>query len=93
MKKFVIERVIPGAGNLTPDELKAISQASCDAVMHLGRPYHWIQTLVTADKLYCIHIAESEEAVREHAKLGKFPVNSVTEVISVVDPATNESLW
>ena len=92
MKKFVIERNLPGAGNLTPEELQAISRTSCDVIGELGKPYHWIQSFVTEDKIYCIHIAESEEVVREHARLGHFPVNTVAEVRAVIDPLTSNSL-
>ena len=88
MKKFVIERQLPGAGKLTPEELKNIAQASCNVIVGLETPYHWIQSFVTDDKLYCIHIAESEEIVREHARRGGFPINSVAEVKSVIDPCT-----
>ena len=88
MKKFVIERTLPGAGNLTAEELQAISQTSCEVVSSLGKPYHWIQSFVTDDKIYCIHIAESEDVVREHARLGKFPINTVAEVKAVIDPLT-----
>jgi hypothetical protein len=89
MKKFVIERNLPGAGNLSLDELRAISRASCAAVRQLGKPYHWIQSFVTEDKLYCIHVAESEDVIREHAKLGNFPINMITEVKEVIDPSTS----
>ena len=92
MKKFVVERTLPGAGNLTPEELQNISQASCEAIDHLGKPYQWIQSFVTDDKIYCIHIAESEEAIREHARLGNFPVNTISEVKAVIDPLTSNHL-
>jgi Protein of unknown function (DUF4242) len=88
MKKFVIERNLPGAGNLSAEELQAISQTSCAVANRLGKPYHWVQSFVTEDKIYCIHIAESEEVVREHARLGKFPINTVAEVMAVIDPTT-----
>ena len=88
MKKFVVERNLPGAGNLTTEELQTISQTSCEAINQLGKPYHWIQSFVTDDKIYCIHIAESEEMVREHARLGKIPINTVVEVKAVIDPTT-----
>ena len=88
MKKFVVERLLPGAGSLSPWELQEIAQASCEAIGELGKPYHWIQSFVTEDKIYCIHIAESEEAVRQHARLGKFPVNTISEVKAVIDPLT-----
>lgn len=74
MKKFVVERILPGAGNLSPKELQAISQTSCDVAIHLGKPYHWVQSFITDDKIYCIHIAESEAVVWEHARLGNIPV-------------------
>ena len=92
MKKFVVERSLPGAGNLTPEELQAISQTSCEVMNQLGNPYHWIQSFVTDDKIYCIHIADSEEVIREHARLGKFPVNTVSEVKAVIDPLTGNKL-
>jgi hypothetical protein len=92
MKKFLIERNLPGAGNLSPQELQEIARASCEVVCTLGRPYHWIQTFVTDDKLYCIHIAENEELVREHARRGNFPINSIAEVKAVIDPLTSNLL-
>ncbi|HCL83373.1 MAG TPA: DUF4242 domain-containing protein [Chitinophagaceae bacterium] len=92
MKKFVIERNLPGAGNLSPEELQSISQTSCEVVSQLGKPYHWIQSFVTDDKIYCIHIAENEEVVREHARLGRFPINTVAEVKAVIDPLTGNPL-
>jgi hypothetical protein len=92
MKKFLIERNLPGAGNLSPQELQEIARASCEVVCTLGRPYHWIQTFVTEDKLYCRHIAENEELVREHARRGNFPINSIAEVKAVIDPLTSNLL-
>jgi hypothetical protein len=92
MKKFVIERNLPGAGNLSPEELQAISQASMEAVDGVGKPYHWIQSFITGDKIYCVHIAESEEVIREHAKLGKFPINTVAEVKAIIDPVSSNVL-
>ena len=89
MKKFVVERNLPGAGNLTPEELQAISQTSCEVISRLGKPYHWIQSFITEDKIYCIHIAENENVVREHATLGKFPVHTISEVKNVIDPLTS----
>jgi hypothetical protein len=89
MKKFVVERNLPGAGNLSTEELQAIAQTSCEVVNQLGKPYHWIQSFITDDKIYCIHIAESEAVVREHARLGKFPINTVAEVKAVIDPLTS----
>ncbi len=88
MKKFVVERNLPGAGNLTPEELQSIAQTSCEVLSQLGKPYHWIQSFVTDDKIYCIHIAESVELVREHSRLGGFPVNTIAEIKAVIDPLT-----
>ena len=89
MKKFVVERNLPGAGNMSVEELRTISQASCKAILELGQPYHWIQSFVTGDKIYCVHIAENEAVVRAHAKLGKFPINTVSEVKAIIDPTTS----
>jgi hypothetical protein len=92
MKKFVVERNLPGAGNLSPAELQTISQTSCEAISEMGKPYHWVQSFITNDKIYCVHIAESEEVIREHAKKGRFPVHSVNEVKSIIDPITANPL-
>jgi hypothetical protein len=88
MKKFVVERILPGAGNLSPEELQAMSQVSVDVIKQMGEPYHWIQSFVTEDKIYCIHIAESEQVIREHARIANFPVNTISEVKAVIDPTT-----
>ncbi len=92
MKKFVVERNFPGAGNLSPEELQGIAQTSLDAIDKLDKPYHWVQSFITGDKIYCIHIAESEEVIREHAELGKFPINTISEVKTIVDPTTKNTL-
>ena len=92
MKKFVIERILSGAGNLSLKELHAISQTSCEVAVQLGKPYHWIQSFITDDKIYCIHIAESEAAVRHHARLSKIPINTVAEVKVIIDPLTSNPL-
>ena len=92
MKKFVVERNLPGAGNLTPEELQQMSEISCEAMKKLGKPYFWIQSFVPEDKIYCIHIAESEEVIREHARLGKFPVHSISEGKNIIDPLTSNPL-
>jgi len=92
MKKFIVERNLPGAGSLSPEELQAISQTSCEVLNQLGKPYHWIQSFIAEDKIYCIHIAENEDVVREHARLGNFPVNRVTEVTAIIDPLTSNAL-
>lgn len=88
MKKFIIERNLPGAGKLSKDELTAISQKSCQVVDGLGKPYHWIQSFVTDDKIFCVHIAEDEETIRQHAEQGGFPADNVFEVHEVIDPTT-----
>jgi len=89
MKKFIIERELPGAGKLTPAELKAIATKSCEVVDNLSAPYHWIQTFVTDNKLYCVHIAPDRETVEEHARQGGFPANSIVEVRNIMDPTTS----
>lgn len=88
MKKFIVERNIPGAGNLSPQELQTIAQTSCQIIEQMGKPYQWIESFITADKMYCIHIAETEQAVRLHSQLRKFPVNTISEVKMVFDPIT-----
>ena len=90
MPKYVIERDIPGAGNLSSAELKAISQKSCSVLGDLGPQIQWQQSYVTGDKVYCIYIAPSEDLVREHARQGGFPANRVSEVAAVIDPVTAE---
>ena len=88
MKKFVVERNLPGAENLSPGELQAIAEAFCDAINRIGKPYHWEQSFIATDKIYCIHIAESEEVIREHARLSKFPVHTISEVKMIIGPLT-----
>jgi len=90
MPKYVIERDIPNAGKLSPQELKAISQKSCSVLNGMGPQIQWQQSYVTGDKVYCIYIAPNEEMVREHARQGGFPANRVSEVKSVIDPTTAE---
>lgn len=89
MKKFVVERILPGAGNLSPEELQSISQTSCDIIEQIGHPYQWVQSYVTEDKIYCIHIAENESDIRQHAKLGNIPINTISEVKVIIDPMTS----
>ena len=84
MKTFIIEREIPGAARLSEEELSGIARASCDAISSLDRPYRWLHSYVAGDKFYCVHSAESADDVREHARLGGFPVNAVSEVAAVV---------
>lgn len=90
MPKYVIEREIPDAGKLTADQLKGISQTSCGVLSKLGSKIQWVHSYVTADKIYCIYNAPNEEIVREHAKQGGFPANSVNQVYSIIDPVTAE---
>jgi cell division inhibitor SulA len=90
MPKFVIEREIPGAGNLKPQELQAISQKSCSVLRNLGPQIQWLHSYVTADKIYCVYIAPNESMVREHAQQGGFPANRISEIRTVIDPTTAE---
>ena len=90
MPKFVIEREIPGAGKLSPAELKAISQKSCSVLSSLGPHIQWVQSYVTDDKIYCVYNAPNEEMVRRHAKEGGFPANRVARVATIIDPTTAE---
>ncbi|MFI4969172.1 MAG: DUF4242 domain-containing protein [Lysobacterales bacterium] len=90
MPKYVIEREIPGAGKLSAQELHAISQKSCSVLGKLGPQIQWLQSYVTADKIYCVYIAPNEELVREHARQGGFPANRVSEVTTIIDPTTAE---
>ena len=90
MPKFVIEREIPGAGKLSAADLHAISQKSCGVLQNMGPKIQWVQSFVTDDKIYCVYIAPDEATVREHARQGGFPANSVTRVAAVIDPTTSE---
>jgi hypothetical protein len=90
MPKFVIEREIPGAGKLSPTELKNISQKSCGVLSSLGPSVQWLQSYVTGDKIYCIYHATDESLVRRHAELGGFPANKISRVTGIIDPATAE---
>ncbi len=90
MPKYVIEREIPGAGKLTAEQLKGISQTSCGVLSKMGSEIQWLHSYVTADKIFCVYIAPNEEMVREHAKQGGFPANAVSEVSTIIDPTTAE---
>ena len=90
MPKYVIEREIPGAGKLTAEQLKNISQTSCGVLNKLGPQIQWVHSYVTDDKIYCVYNAPNEEMVREHAKQGGFPANSVSKVSTIIDPTTAE---
>jgi cell division inhibitor SulA len=90
MPKFVIERELPGAGSLKPQELNAISQKSCGVLSKMGPQIQWVHSYVTQDKMYCIYIAPDEKTVREHATQGGFPANRVSEIKAMIDPTTAE---
>ncbi|HEY6572260.1 MAG TPA: DUF4242 domain-containing protein [Candidatus Eisenbacteria bacterium] len=90
MPKFVIEREIPGVGNLSPAELQAISQKSCGVLSKMGPQIQWVHSYVTGDKIYCIYNAPDEASVLEHAKQGGFPANRVSRVAAIIDPTTAE---
>lgn len=90
MPKFVIERDVPGAGKLSADELKAISQKSCDVLREMGPRALWQHSYVTDDKIYCVYVADSEKDVREHAEKGGFPSDRISRVRAIIDPATAE---
>lgn len=90
MPKYLIEREIPGAGDLSPAEFHAISQKSCNVLRAMGPQIQWVESFVTPDKIYCVYIATSEEMVREHAARGGFPANRVSEIKRGIDPTTAE---
>ncbi len=90
MPKYVIERELPGAGKLSAEQLKGISQTSCSVLTSMGPQIQWVQSYVTGDKIYCVYIAPNEEMVRQHAKQGGFPANSVNQITSIIDPTTAE---
>ena len=90
MPKFVIEREIAGAGKLSAQELKGISQKSCGVLRELGPEVQWVESYVTDDKVYCVYVAPNEEAIREHARRGGFPANRISAVRRIIDPTTAE---
>jgi hypothetical protein len=90
MPKYVIERELPGAGELSRDDLRSISEKSCTVLTELGGDVQWVHSYVTADKLYCVYLAPDEGRVREHAQRGGFPATSVSQVHAVIDPTTAE---
>ena len=92
MPKFVIERDLPGAGSLSPEQLQAISAKSNSVLNELGPEVQWLQSYVTGDKIYCVYIAPSADLIREHAARGGFPANEVNEVKTVIDPTTAEAV-
>lgn len=90
MPKYLIEREIPGAGTLSPAELQAVSQKSCNVLQRLGPQIQWVQSYVTGDKVYCVYIAPNEEMVRKHAQEGGLPADRISEITGVIDPTTAE---
>jgi hypothetical protein len=90
MPKFLIERELEGAGKLSPEELRAVSQKSCGVLRELGPQIQWVESYVTDDKIYCVYIAPDEELVRRHAEQGGFPANRVSEIRRMIDPTTAE---
>ena len=88
MPKYLIEREIPGAGKFSPEQLRAISQKSCNVLNQLGSRLQWLHSYVMDDKIFCVYISPNEEMIREHARQGGFPANRISEVKSVIDPAT-----
>lgn len=90
MPKYIIERDIPGAGQLSADDLKGISQKSCSVLTDMGPQIQWQQSYVTGDKVYCVYIAPNEQAIKDHAQQGGFPANKISEVAAIIDPTTAE---
>ncbi len=90
MPKFIIERDIPEAGKLSPQQLQAISQKSCGVLREMGPQIHWVHSYVTDDKIYCVYVAPDEGTVRKHAQQGGFPANRISRIQSVIDPTTAE---
>ncbi|MBF9059368.1 DUF4242 domain-containing protein [Rhodobacterales bacterium HKCCSP123] len=88
MKKFVIERNVPGIGGLNDEEIGGAARTSNEALGKLAPRVQWIQSYVTAEKTFCIYLAEDEDAIRKHAELSGFPANTITEVVRVIDPTT-----
>ena len=91
MPKYVIERNVPRAGQLSPAELAAVSHKSCSALRSFGSRVQWLQSYVTKDKIYCIYVAPNEGLIREHARLAGFPISHIAEVTAIIDPATSEA--
>lgn len=90
MPKYVVEREIPGAGKLSPSELKSVSQKSCGVLSSLGPNVQWLHSYVTDDKIYCIYIARDESLVRRHAELGSFPANKISKIKAIIDVTSAE---
>jgi len=90
MPKYIIEREIPGAGKLSAEELKAVSQKSCAVLNSLGPRIQWVESYVTADKVYCVYVSPNEQLIREHAQQGGFPANRISEIKTMIGPTTAE---
>ena len=90
MPKYVIEREIPGAGQLTSAQLQTISRKSCNVLKEMGPQIQWVQSYVTDDKIYCVYIAPNEDMIREHSRRGGFPANQISHVRTMIDPTTSE---
>jgi hypothetical protein len=90
MPKFVVEREIPQAGKLSPQQLQAIAQKSCSVLREMGPRIQWVQSYVTDDVIYCVYIAPDEDTVRRHAEQGGFPANRISQIRAVMDPTTGE---
>ncbi|MBZ5707544.1 MAG: DUF4242 domain-containing protein [Acidobacteriia bacterium] len=90
MPKFLIEREIPNAGKLSPQDLQAVSQKSCSVLRSMGPAIQWVESYVTDNKVYCVYIAENEAAIRKHAEQGGFPANRISEIRTMIDPTTAE---
>ena len=90
MPRYVIERDLPGAGKLSTDDLRGVSQKSCGVLQQMGPQIQWVESYVTADKIYCVYVAPNEEMIRQHATKGGFPANKISEVKAVIGPTTAE---
>ncbi len=90
MPKYIIEREIPNAGDLSAEDLQGISQKSCSILQNMGPQIQWVESFVTQDKIYCTYIAPNEEEIRKHAQEGGFPANAISEIKAVIDPTTSE---
>jgi hypothetical protein len=90
MPKYVIERDLPGAGKLSAEDLRAISQKSNKVISELGPELRWLTSYVTEDKLYCVYVAPDQDVIEEHARCGGFPVDRITKVSAVIDPSTGD---
>ncbi len=90
MPKYIIEREIPGAGNLSAEEIQGVSKKSCSVLKSMGPQIQWVQSYVTQDKVYCVYIAPNEDMIKRHAEEGGFPANSISRVNTIIDPTTSE---